>query len=151
MIYLTNINQIFSIFKCCPLAFLLFYGSQALSAHRNSDLRSPRSLGAITPTRFHLDPSLGLEVPAGCSEAVSGEQLSPCLRRITPRFLPPAPPRKPAHPVSTQAWGAKLLRGGTSCSQASVYEGFIGEAWCERQGAWLQEPLDTSARNRRES
>ena len=26
------------------------------------------------------------------------------VRRITPRFLTPAPPRKPAHPVSTQAW-----------------------------------------------
>ena len=71
-------------------------GTQTWS-HPGAWAQSPQPVSICTPSQ-------GLEVPAGFSEAVSGEQLGPSLRRSTPRFLSPDPPRKPAHPISTQAW-----------------------------------------------
>lgn len=95
-------------------------------------------------------PSLGLEVPAGCSEAVSGEQLGPCKENYS-QVPDTCSPQETSAPRLPSGLEAKQLCGKVSCSQASVYKGFIGEAWREQQSAWLQEPLETSAENGRES
>ena len=95
-------------------------------------------------------PSLGLEVPAGCSQAVSGEQLGPCKENYS-QVPDTCSPQETSTPCLHSDLEAKQLCDKLSCSQASVYKGFIGEAWHEQQGAWLQEPLKTSAENSRES
>lgn len=101
------------------------------------------------PFPFPFGPLLGLEVPAGCSKRGSQWRAAEPLskRKITQSFLPPAPPGN-QHTVSTQAWGQNFCVAGLPAPKLQFMRDLL-ERHGVAAGAWLQEPLDTSARNRR--